>query len=123
MFINCILCLFSYIKSIKENQEIPMLSNHQQLTSNECDIKSRFDDLVVSDAENKLSDLQTTNSCIIFVRDSVEHYIMINDVVHCLMKVHCSIENVKCELVLNCIRFLEKMVDDISFDQVSKVKL
>lgn len=105
-----------------KNQEIPMFNSQQQSTFSEYDeIESRLCDLVVSDAEKKLSELQTTDKHISFVFESVEHYIMMNDVVHCLLEINCSITNLKCELLLHCISFLEKMFDDISFAQVSMV--
>jgi len=104
-----------------KNQEIPMFNSQQQSTFSEDEIESRLCDLVVSDAEKKLSELQTTNKRITFLIDSVGHYIMMNDVVHCLMKINCSIINLKCELVLHCTSFLEKIFDDIVFAQVSMV--
>lgn len=96
------------------------INSVQQLTSSEYDnLKSRIFDIVIMDGEKKISKLETINNRITFVLDSVEHYIMMCDILQCLMKVNCSMINLKCELVLNCLNFLATLSDDITFAQVN----
>lgn len=68
---------------------------------------------MVANAKSNLLDLEIINNQITFVQDSIEHYIMINDVLWCLMRTACSMANFKCELVLHCINFLESTLYDI----------
>lgn len=82
-------------------------------------IQSRVSEIVIADATQKLSVLETINGRITFVQDSFEHYIMICDMLWCLMRTSCSMANLKCELVLHCIDVLEKTLDDITFAAVS----
>lgn len=75
--------------------------------------------MVVEDAEKKLNELSAIDDRITFVKDSIEHYIMVCDVLWCLMRTSCSMANVKCELVLHCMDVLQKICDEIAYAQVS----
>lgn len=111
--------LFSYLDNHVKHQQMSINSG-QQLASSEYDnLKSRIFDIVVTDGEKKISELEMINDRITFVLESVEHYIMMCDILQCLMKVNCSMINLKCELVLNCINFLETLSDDIKYVQVN----
>lgn len=110
---------FSYLDNHVKHQEMS-INSVQQLASSEYDnLKSRIFDIVIADGEKKILKLEMINDRITFVLESVEHYIMMCDVLQCLMKVNCSMINLKCELVLNCINFLEKLSDDIIYAQVN----
>lgn len=104
---------FSYIAKFLKHQDI-LASSYEQSTSIEYeDLQSRLSDILVANAESKLLELEIVNNQITFIQDSIEHYIMINDVLWCLMRIACSMANFKCELVLHCINFLENIFYDI----------
>jgi len=93
--------------------------NQQSQSTEDDDIQSHISETVIADATHKLSELETINERITFIQDSIEHYIMMCDVLWCLMRTGCSMANLKCELVLYCINILEKIFDDITFGAVS----
>lgn len=109
----------SYLENHVKHQDMS-INSVQQLASSEYDnLKSRILDIVITDGEKKISELEMINDRITFVLESVEHYIMMCDILQCLMKVNCSMINLKCELVLNCNNFLETLSDDIKYIQVN----
>lgn len=93
--------------------------NGQSQSTEYDNIQSRISETVIVDATQKLSELETINGRLTFIQDSIEHYIMICDVLWCLIRTGCSMANLKCELVLHCINALEKTFDDITFAAVS----
>ncbi|KAE9525082.1 hypothetical protein AGLY_014496 [Aphis glycines] len=103
-----------YIKHIKDPEVIMDINGQSQSTEYD-NIQSRISETVIADATQKLSELETINGRLTFIQDSIEHYIMICDVLWCLMRTGCSMANLKCELVLHCINALEKTFDDITF--------
>ena len=94
------------------------INQHSQSTEYD-NIQSHISETVIADATHKLSELETINDRITFIQDSIEHYIMMCDVLWCLMRTGCSMANLKCELALYCINTLEKTFDDITFGAVS----
>lgn len=102
------------IKHIKDPEVIMDINGQSQCTEYD-NIQSRISETVIADAKQKLSELETINGRLTFIQDSIEHYIMICDVLWCLMRTGCSMANLKCELVLHCINALEKTFDDIIF--------
>ncbi|KAL4135676.1 hypothetical protein QTP88_007272 [Uroleucon formosanum] len=107
--------IINYIDQHIKDREVLMEIN-QQSQSNEYDnIQSHISETVIADATYKLKELETINDRITFIQDSIEHYIMMCDVLWCLMRTGCSMANLKCELVLYCINILEKTFDDITF--------
>jgi len=112
-------CCLSYIdKHIKDREVLIDLNQNSQSTEYD-NVQSHISETVVADATQKLSELETINGRITFIQDSIEHYIMMCDVLWCLMRTGCSMANLKCELVIHCINVLEKTYDDISFADVS----
>lgn len=119
IIILVIKCCFSYIEQHIKDREV-LVEINEQSQSNEYDnIQSHISETVIADATHKLSELETINDRITFIQDSIEHYIMMCDVLWCLMRTGCSMANLKCELVLYCINILEKTFDDITFGAVS----
>jgi len=110
---------FSYIDKHIKDCELLVDINQQSPSTENDNIQSRILKTVITDATQKLSELETINDRITFIQDSIEHYIMICDVLWCLMRTGCSMANLKCELVLHCINVLEKTFDDITFAAVS----
>jgi len=103
---------------MKDREVLMEINQHSQSTEYD-DIQSHISETVIADATHKLSELETINDRITFIQDSIEHYIMMCDVLWCLMRTGCSMANLKCELVLYCINTLEKTFDDITFGTVS----
>lgn len=95
-----------------------MSTNSQQGVIELKNFQTIISDMVVVDAEKKLSELEQINDRITFIHDSTEHYILICDVLWCLMRTSCSMANLKCELVLHCNNVLEKTFNDITYFQV-----
>lgn len=83
------------------------------------DMQKRTSSLVITDAKRKILDLETIENRITFIQDSMEHYIMMSDVLWCLLRIDRSMANLKCELVLHCISVLKIMSDDIKCSEVS----
>jgi hypothetical protein len=113
---------FSYIDKHIKDPEVLMDINQQSQFTEYDNIQSRISETVIADATQKLSELEKINGRLTFVQDSIEHYIMICDVLWCLMRTGCSMANLKCDLVLHCINVLEKTFDDITFATVSSTK-
>jgi len=112
-------CCFSYIDKHIKDREVLIDFNQQSQSTEYDDIQSHISKTVIADATQKLSELETINGRITFIQDSIEHYIMMCDVLWCLMRTGCSMANLKCELVLHCFKVLEKTFDDITFADVS----
>lgn len=112
--------IFSYITKNIKHREIPIENQHSTDYDN---LKTCISKFVVSDAEKKLIELETINSRITFIQDSIEHYIMMCDVLWCLMRTACSMANFKCELVNHCNNVLKQMLDDIMFSKVSLLSI
>ncbi|XP_022162874.1 uncharacterized protein LOC111028511 [Myzus persicae] len=107
--------IINYIdKHIKDREVLTDLNQQPQSTEYDI-IKTHISETVIADATQKLSELETINDRITFIQDSIEHYIMMCDVLWCLMRTGCSMANLKCELVLHCINVLEKTFNDITF--------
>jgi hypothetical protein len=83
------------------------------------DMQKRTNSLVITDAKRKILDLETIENRITFVQDSMEHYIMMCDVLWCLLRTDRSMVNLKCELILHSIRVLQIIFDDIKLSEVS----
>lgn len=114
--------IFSYIDKFLKHQEI-LIHGYKQSNSIEYeDLQSSLSDIVVTNAKSKLSELEIVHNRITYIQDSIEHYIMINDVLWCLMRTACSMANFKCELVLHCINFLENTLNDIDNILVSIIR-
>jgi len=91
------------------------------IDSNEHSTSIQFDDLqscvsdVTADCKQKCSELESFNTCIIHLHDSIEYYMILCDVVWSLTQTTYYITNLKCELVLRCTENLDKIIDDIKF--------
>ncbi|XP_050530466.1 uncharacterized protein LOC126899520 [Daktulosphaira vitifoliae] len=120
--------LFNVINMIKENKEnldlnnlnitsfLHILSKSQtlpQITINEINPMSDVSHIVLADTKNKMNQLDTMLKQITFIEESIEHYIIMCDVLWCLMRTDCSLANVKCELILRCAELLDKLLSDI----------
>lgn len=77
--------------------------------------------MAVQNAKQKLLKKELICKQITLLHDSIELYNNIIDLLWCLTITNCSIFNVKCELVLQCIDILDNMLDDIdiAYTQVS----
>uniref|UniRef100_A0A2S2NR40 Uncharacterized protein n=1 Tax=Schizaphis graminum TaxID=13262 RepID=A0A2S2NR40_SCHGA len=106
--------IINYIDKHIKDPEVLMDINQQSQFTEYDNIQARISETVIADATQKLSELEKINGRLTFVQDSIEHYIMICDVLWCLMRTGCSMANLKCDLVLHCINVLEKTFDDIT---------
>lgn len=106
-----------------QHLDISINANEQFLPTENDDLQSIISDAAVEDAKQKLLKKEMIRDRIIFVHDTIEQYIMICDVLCCLMRTDCSMVNLKCELVLHCIDILNKVSDDIAYTQVSTANI
>jgi len=123
MLLIFVFVVYSYLAKYSKQQEIPVDFYEEKISTEYNDLRSRISDIVITDAEKKIAILNTIDERITFILDSVEHYIMIYDVIWCLMKSNCFMANLKCELVLHCIKHLEEIFSEITYAQVNIVPL
>lgn len=102
-----------------KKKNIQFDANLHITTAEVDDLQQHTTNLVVSDANKKIQDMKTLQNRIIYIYDSMEHYIMICDVLWCLIRTGCSMTNLKCELLLHCCKVLQIMFDDIKRSEVS----
>ncbi|XP_050438615.1 uncharacterized protein LOC126844450 isoform X2 [Adelges cooleyi] len=126
--INNTFNMINYIKEDKENLHFNELNmsnfilkvNKPQshFIENSCTLESNnstsyLSNIVIADAENKLNQLETMFNQISIIEESIEHYIIMCDVLWCLMRTDCSIADVKCELIVYCNDLLDRLHYDI----------
>lgn len=91
----------------------------QSVPTENDNLQSLISDAAVQNAKQKLLKKEIICEQITLVQDSIEQYINIFDILWCLTRTSCSMVNLKCELVLQCIDTLDKVLDDIAYTQVS----
>lgn len=95
-----------------------MSINLNEPTKND-NLQSLISDAAVEDTKQNLIKKKVICEQITFVQDSIEQYINIFDILWCLTRTNCSMMNLKCDLVLQCTDFLDTVLDDIAYTQVS----
>lgn len=100
-------------------REVNLDADLHMTTEESNDLQQRTSNLVVTDAQRKILDLETIENRIGFIHDSMEHYIMVCDSLWCLMRTGCSMANLKCELLLHCISVIKMIFEDIKRSEVS----
>jgi len=113
MFINSFLA--KYVRPC----EISIHSNDHSEAIKYADLQSCMSDVMLADIKQKYSELESVNTCITHLHDSIEHYIIMCDVLWCLIRTSYSMTNLSCELVLRCTEILDKMIEEIAYVSVS----
>lgn len=108
--------IISYLAKCIKHETITV--NIQQTVTELQEFKTLISNVIMADAQKKLLEMEVINYQITTIEDSIEHYILICDVLWCLMRTSCSMANLKCELVLYCNNVFKITFDDIVHFQV-----
>lgn len=109
----------SYLAKYVRPCEISIHSNDHSEAIKYSDLQSCMSDVMLADTKQKCSELESVNACITHLHDSIEHYIIMCDVLWCLIRTNYSMTNLNCELVLRCTEIFDKMIEEIAYVSVS----
>lgn len=109
----------SFLANYIQPCDIPVHSDDHSTVVEFDELHSSVSDMLITFAKQKCSKLESINNYVTHFHDSIEHYIIMCDVLWCLNRTSYSITNLTCELVLRCTEILDKIMDDIMYARVS----
>lgn len=101
--------VYSFLAKYIQPCKIIVHNNEDLASIKYDDLQSCLSEKINANAKQKYLALEI----ITHLHDTIDHYILLCDVLWCLMQTSYGITNLSCELVLRCTEILDKMINDI----------